>query len=90
MPKAPPGHACCRVWDRRSESQISHLTIRTDRGTPGPTLCGLTRFDDRDPETYAVIRKADLPGWDMDGGTYGPGVLQTKCEPCWARAEEGP
>jgi hypothetical protein len=83
QPKAPPGFSACRVYDNPSRTQTSHLVRYVGRGTPGRTLCGLTRFDDRDPETRELIRKADLPGWNMDGGVSGPGVAQQLCEPCW-------
>jgi hypothetical protein len=83
MPKAPPGFSACRVYDTTSRTQTSHLVRRVGRGTPGPTLCGLTRFDDRDPTTREIIRKADLPGWGMDGGLSGLGITQSLCDACW-------
>lgn len=67
--------------------QTTHLVRRNEKGgTPGPTLCGLTRFDERDPETWALIEKADLPGWSVGGGVFGPGVEQVECQACAAVA----
>lgn len=90
MPEAPGGYACCRVWNGATRTEISHLVVHNSRGFVGPTLCGLTRFDERDPATHAVTRKADLPGWSMNGGTSGPGVGQAKCEVCWGQIDGYP
>jgi len=78
--KHPPGYQTCNVM-QRSNTQISHLVRVVGRGTPGPTVCGLTRFDDLDGST--VVRPADLPGWSMGGGVFGPKVTQRKCPGCW-------
>lgn len=65
-------------------AQITHLIRRNPRvpgqlgGTPGDTLCGLTRFD-RDG------KKADIPGWSVEGGVFGPDVQQIECEACRLR-----
>ena len=93
MPKPPKGYAACRVHDGKQDlwaegavRQVTHLVALDDRGNNGgrPTVCGLTRFPDR-AEDYTVTRPADLPGWSMGGGVYGPGVEQVKCEACWPR-----
>lgn len=94
MPKPPPGFAACRVHDGQqalipvgATRQISHLVVaKRGGGYSGPTLCGLTRFDDRDPDTWQLIRPADLPGWSMNGGVSGPGIEQIVCEECWSLA----
>lgn len=88
MPNAPKGYACCRTSSgaTHTSEQTSHLVIWDSAGYHGPTLCGLTRFDHRDPETHEVTRPADLRGWSMDGGVYGPNVEQVKCPTCWERA----
>lgn len=91
LPTAPTGYQCCNVWDGPNRWQINHLvTVKPGGGTPGPTLCGLTRFDHRHPATHALLRVADLPGWSMGGGTAGPGVDQRRCRECWAVAEANP
>ncbi len=53
------------------------LVRSTDRGTPGPTLCGLDRF------------ARDSPGWSVGGGVTGPGIVNERCADCEAvrRAE---
>jgi hypothetical protein len=67
--------------------QTTHLVRRSENGgTPGDTLCGLTRFDRRDPETWAVIEEADIRGWSVGGGVFGPGVVQQNCAECFAAA----
>lgn len=94
MPKAPEGYSCCRV--RRTPLslvealpgatvQVSHLVRVVNGGTPGPTLCGLTRFDTRHPDDGGIIAKADLPGWDMNGGVSGNTTVQMRCGACWAK-----
>ena len=94
MPEPPKGYATCRVHDGKQDlwaagatRQISHLVALDDRGSNGgrPTVCGLTRFDERDAD-YTVTRPADLPGWSMGGGVYGPNVAQVRCEACWHEA----
>lgn len=68
--------------------QTTHLVRRVGRGTPGPTLCGLTRFDKRDPETYEVIEKADIGGWSVEGGVFGEDVAQIECPDCVEASRE--
>lgn len=53
-----------------------HLVRSTDRGTPGPSLCGIDRFG------------KDAPGWSVRGGLTGPGVRHTPCAGCAAVARE--
>lgn len=88
IPKAPPGFATCNVhngtqdlWAQGATRQVNHLVRREVHGTPGLTLCGLTRFD-------AYGRSADLPGWSIGGGVSGPNIEQTPCAACWAKASE--
>lgn len=77
IPRAPEGFQVCNVHDGRetitgylATRQVNHLVAVP---TSGPTLCGLSRFGE----------DADLPGWSMGGGVYGPAVVQIKCEECW-------
>ena len=73
----PEPTAPCRVYDNAG-TQVTHLVRRkANGGTGGDTLCGLTRFDN--PETGQV---ADLPGWSIGGGVFGPNVKQVECEGC--------
>lgn len=96
LPKAPEGYACCNTGSDGSMTlfgpatprQISHLVTVVDGGYRGNTLCGLTRFDERDPITWKIIRPADIPGWSMNGGVWGRGVVQEKCEKCWEGFDE--
>ncbi len=78
IPKAPTGYQTCNVHDGHqtllaegATRQVNHLVAVP---TSGPTLCGLTRFGPN----------ADLPGWSMGGGVYGPDVTQIECVECWA------
>lgn len=91
MPKPPNGYATCRVHDGEQKllalgarRQVTHLVALDEVGSNGgrPTVCGLTRFDKRN-EQYEVVRPADLPGWSMGGGVYGPGVKQARCWACF-------
>jgi hypothetical protein len=90
FPKAPQGYVACRVIGRANTH--THLVALDEQGSNGgrPTVCGLTRFPERDPETRRTIREADIPGWGMgDSGVTGIDVTQTKCEACYAGAEQG-
>ena len=98
MPKAPVGYVACRVADRGGlipalpVRQVTHLVELDANGRNGgrPTVCGLTRFDERDPLGMTLLRAADLPGWGMgDTGVHGPGVEQVKCPGCWDAARDG-
>ena len=51
-----------------------HLITATDRGTPGPTLCGIDRFHE------------DNAGWSVGGGIGGPGITHKPCPGCADRA----
>lgn len=72
------------VRHRTITAQINHLVRRNPQvpgrlgGTPGDTLCGLTRFD-RDG------RKADIAGWSVEGGLSGPDIEQIECSLCRSR-----
>src|SRR5690606_4506303 len=65
--------------------QTSHLVRVVNGATPGRTLCGLSRFDSRPGAS-----DADLPGWSMGGGVFGPNVEQTQSSTCWNRPQPGP
>lgn len=87
MPKAPKGYVACRVISRAATT--THLVLLDEEGNNGgrPTVCGLTRFDKRDPETRKIVEPAGLPGWGMgDSGLTGTDVAQIKCEPCYEGA----
>ena len=80
IPRAPQGFQTCNVhdgkqnlWAPGARRQINHLVAVP---TAGPTLCGLTRFG---PD-------ADLPGWSMGGGVFGPAIEQVPCGDCWTAA----
>lgn len=80
IPKPPAGYQTCNVHDGKQDlwavgarRQINHLAPKP---TSGPTLCGLTRFG----------KDADLPGWSMGGGVYGPSIEQVPCHKCWEEA----
>lgn len=82
IPAAPAGFLTCNVHNGRQDLaadgatvQVNHLVAANGRGgTPGDTVCGLTRFGPN----------ADLPGWSMGGGVFGPAITQHKCPACWA------
>lgn len=74
--KPPAGFQTCNVY--RDRRQVSHLVRSVNGGTPGPTMCGLTRFD-----SAPGAKDADLPGWSMGGGVSGPGVEQVPCPACF-------
>ena len=87
MPDPPAGFAACRVHDGRQSlladgatRQVTHLVELDEEGNNmgRPTVCGLTRFD-----SEPGAKDADLPGWSMGGGIYGPDVEQVRCEGCW-------
>jgi hypothetical protein len=54
-----------------------HLIRSTNRGTPGPTLCGIDRF------------AKDSAGWSVGGGLTGGSIKHEACDGCVraARAE---
>lgn len=89
MPKAPAGFVACRSFTR--STQTTHLVALDAHGSNGgrPTVCGLTRFDDRAPDGRVIPGTAGLPGWGMgDSGICGPGVTQVPCERCYSLAGE--
>lgn len=91
IPKPPAGYDGCRVFT--PGSLTSHLVKLDDEGRNGgrPTVCGLTRFDDRDEDGKPIPNTADLPGWGMGmSGVEGPGVEQIKCPGCWPAEEANP
>lgn len=55
---------------RPADGYTVHLIRFTNRGTPGPTLCGIDRF------------AKDGPGWSVGGGMTGPGIVHTPCGRC--------
>ena len=84
----PPGFVACRSC--RDSVQTVHLVALDEHGRNGgrPTVCGLTRFDERDPDSDEVVRPADLPGWSMGGGgIFGPATVQRACPKCWQEVD---
>lgn len=94
-PPKVPGFARLRTGGFKlgEHSQTTHLVRWVERahgvwGTPGPTLCGLSRFDERDPVTYALLRTADIPGWSVEGGLFGGDIVQVRCDECYRLATD--
>lgn len=88
-PKAPVEFVACRSF--KQDVQTTHLVALDEQGSNGgrPTVCGLTRFDDRDPDGRPIPNTAGLPGWGMGySGISGPGVTQVPCERCYSLAQE--
>ena len=67
----------CRVYAKGT--QVTHLVPAVNGRPHGDTVCGLTRFDNSE-----TGRIADLPGWSIGGGVFGPNVKQVDCEACHA------
>ena len=86
LPVAPAGFITCVTG---YNPHMSHLVAVDAQGNNGgrPTVCGLTRFDQRDKTTGKLIRRADLPGWGLGGGVSGPTVVQERCTGCWPRED---
>lgn len=61
---------------RRDALDTIHLVRATRSGTPGPTLCGIERFG-----------PGSLGGWDLGGGSTGPGYTHTPCPGCGTVAD---
>jgi hypothetical protein len=61
---------------RPADGYAVHLVRCTDRGTPGPTLCGIDRFH------------SGTPGWSVGGGLSGPDIVHTPCPGCTEAARE--
>lgn len=59
---------------RPADGWAVHLVRGAERGTPGPTLCGIDRFAE------------DTPGWSLGGGLTGPEVVHRPCDGCVAVA----
>lgn len=58
------------LFDSKPTDHLVHLVRSTRTGTPGPTLCGIDRFD------------KDGPGWSVGGGVTGPGIRHDPCPGC--------
>ncbi len=54
-----------------------HLITATGRGTPGPTLCGIDRFQE------------GSAGWSAGGGISGTGITHKPCPGCADEARDG-
>jgi hypothetical protein len=81
IPAPPAGYQTCNA--HCDGVQTNHLVRLVNGRTPGRTvLCGLTRFD-----SAPGAHDADLPGWSMGGGVYGPSVEQRPCPGCWKVAD---
>ncbi|MFJ4168363.1 hypothetical protein ACIPY3_02520 [Paenarthrobacter sp. NPDC089714] len=63
------------LFDGRPADKRIHLVRMTDSGTPGPTICGIDRFD------------KNGPGWSVGGGISGPGIEAMACPGCEAVAQ---
>lgn len=57
-----------------ADNYAVHLVRRTNRGTPGPSLCGIDRMDPKGP------------GFSVGGGISGKGVVHRPCSGCVATA----
>lgn len=64
------------LFDSQPADGKAHLVRGTTTGTPGPTLCGIDRFN------------KDGPGWSVGGGVSGPSISHTPCDGCVAEARE--
>lgn len=77
------------LFDGEPIEEVIHLVRQTDRGgTPGPTLCGIGRFEN-DASTLAQhvrVYFADR-GWSVGGGISGPKWDFQPCEPCVQAAD---
>jgi hypothetical protein len=58
------------MQERPVDGYRVHLVRSTERGTPGPTLCGIDRFH------------PDTAGWSVGGGLSGPGITHERCPGC--------
>lgn len=87
FPPAPAGYVACRTTLRGAT--LTHLVQLDEKGSNGgrPTVCGLTRFDDRDADGRPIPGTAGLPGWGMgNSGVFGPHWKQVTCDDCYQRA----
>ena len=90
FPPPPAGYEACRTI--LTNATLTHLIELDEHGSNGgrPTVCGLTRFDDRDPDGRTIPNTAGLPGWGLgDSGVTGPGVIQIRCLDCYNGARRG-
>lgn len=86
-PETPSGFAVCRAYKQGVET--THLVALDENGSNGgrPTVCGLTRLDDRDEAGRDIPNSADLSEWGMSGGSVvGPGVTYVFCKGCYSQA----
>jgi hypothetical protein len=58
------------LFDATPVDYLIHLVTATNRGTPGPTLCGIDRF------------AKGSAGWSVGGGVSGPSIVLKPCEGC--------
>lgn len=81
IPVAPLGFSNCQTGTGCAPGErMNHLVRVVNGGTPGTTVCGLTRFDSK-----SGAHDADIPGWAMGGGgVSGLGIRQVRCSACWA------
>ena len=65
--------------------EVIHLVRRTGRGTPGPTLCGIGRFEN-DTSAFAEYVRVNFAdrGWSVGGGVSGPRYDFKPCAECVA------
>lgn len=82
LPSPPAGFKALRchdgtqdLWAVGATCQVTHLIVTQSEGT----LCGLTLFARNG-------RRADIPGWSVGGGVFGPLVEQIRCDECYSQA----
>lgn len=63
-------------FSKQFDDYAVHLVRVTNRGTPGPTLCGIDRFP-RDANNVPTG-----PGWSVGGGVSGRGIEHKPCGGC--------
>jgi hypothetical protein len=63
-------HSGDLIQERPVDGYKVHLVRSTERGTPGPTLCGIDRFH------------PDTAGWSVRGGVTGPNITHERCPGC--------
>ncbi len=62
------------LFDSVPTDHLIHLVRHTNRGTPGPTLCGIDRF------------AKGSAGWSVGGGVTGPSIVLAPYDGCAAAA----
>lgn len=76
------------LFDCEPTEDVIHLVRRTERGTPGPTLCGIGRFKNDASPLAAYVRTVEgEAGWSVGGGLSGPMWTFTPCSDCVAAAD---